>query len=112
MSYRLIFRGGCLALVAALWSPVVIESNLSSADERLDFEIETVQQTLEVGLKARRPQDFKFIARVVQLVQMGRLPIEMIETTFHWSRRQHARYPFPYFEHGLRVRAQRIGIAI
>ncbi len=112
MSYRPIFRAGCLALVAVLWLPVVIESNSSSADERLDFEIETVQQTLEVGLKARRPQDFAFIAQVVRLVQMGRLPIEMIETTFHWSRRQHARYPFPYFEQGLRIRAQRIGVTI
>jgi hypothetical protein len=70
-----------------------------------------LQQVLEAGLKARRPEEFRFIARVVRMVERKQLPRDIVESTFHWSRRQHPR-PFPYFQRGLRVRAERIGVQI
>ncbi len=71
----------------------------------------TLRQTLEAGLKARRPQEFAFLARVVGKVEDGTLPRSLVESTFFWARRQ-GRYPLVYFEAGLRLRAKRIGVVI
>lgn len=99
-----------LALVVCV-SPL---SRPAAAGEtgNLGVEVEQLQKTLEVGLLARRPAEFQFIGRVVLLVASGRLPLPMVETTFHWARRKHAKYPFPYFEVGLRIRAREIGVEI
>jgi hypothetical protein len=71
----------------------------------------TFKKTLEAGLRARRPQEFAFIARVVTLVENGTLPRSLVESTFFWARRQ-GRYPVLYFEAGLRLRAKRIGVML
>jgi hypothetical protein len=71
----------------------------------------TLKQTLEAGLKARRPQEFAFLAMVAAKVEDGTLPRSLVESTFFWARRQ-GRYPFVYFEAGLRARAKRIGVVL
>jgi hypothetical protein len=71
----------------------------------------TLKKTLEAGLKARRPQEFAFLARVADKVEDGTLPRSLVEGTFFWARRQ-GRYPFVYFEAGLRLRARRIGVIL
>ena len=73
-----------------------------------------LQQQLENGLQARLPREFKFIARVVQMVQQGALPLPLVQSTFVWARRQvtSKKYPFPYFERALRIRAKKIGVEI
>ena len=48
----------------------------------------TLKKTLEAGLKARRPQEFAFLARVVAKVEDGTLPRSLVESTFFWARRQ------------------------
>lgn len=73
-----------------------------------------LQQQLENGLQARLPREFQFIARVVALVQQKKLPLPLVQSTFVWARRQVTgrKYPFPYFERALRIRAKRIGVEI
>ena len=71
----------------------------------------TLKKTLEAGLRARRPQEFAFLARVAALVEDGTLPRSLVESTFFWARRK-GRYPLVYFEAGLRLRAKRIGIVL
>ncbi len=71
-----------------------------------------LQETLEKGLRARRPQEFQFIDNVVTLVQLKILPQQLVETTFLWARRQHARIPFPYFRRALQIRAARLGLFV
>jgi hypothetical protein len=71
----------------------------------------TLKKTLEAGLRARRPQEFAFLAMVAAKVDEGTLPRSLVESTFFWARRQ-GRYPFVYFEAGLRVRAKRIGVVL
>jgi hypothetical protein len=71
----------------------------------------TLKKTLEAGLKARRPQEFAFLAMVAAKVEDGTLPRSLVESTFFWARRQ-GRYPFVYFQAGLRERAKRIGVVI
>jgi len=71
----------------------------------------TLKKTLEAGLKARRPQEFAFLAMVAAKVESGTLPRSLVESTFFWARRQ-GRYPFVYFQAGLRERAKRIGVVL
>ena len=70
-----------------------------------------LQQTLEKGLQARRPEEFAFIREVVDLVEQGRLTDKLVRSTFQWARRRHT-YPMPYFERALRIQARRLGVVI
>jgi hypothetical protein len=101
-----------LPLVLAVCVSPLARHAVAAEAGHLDVDVERLQTTLETGLLARRPAEFQFIGRVVLLVASGRLPLPMVETTFHWARRKHAKYPFPYFEIGLRIRAREIGIEI
>ena len=71
----------------------------------------TFKETLEKGLKARRPEEFAFIAMVVKKVDSGVLPRELVEGTFLWARGKGS-LAFEYFRKGLIVRAQKMGIAL
>ena len=71
----------------------------------------TFKETLEKGLKARRPEEFAFIAMVVTKVDKGVLPRALVESTFLWARGKGS-LAFEYFRKGLTVRAQKMGIAL
>lgn len=72
----------------------------------------TLQEELEKGLKARRPEEFEFIARVVQMVEKKQLPLDLVKSTFLWARKRtrFERYPCVFFERALRLRAAKLGI--
>jgi len=70
-----------------------------------------LKDALEKGLKARRPEEFKFIARVVTFVELGILPKRLVQSTFFWARTK-PRVPVFYFERALRIRARRLGILL
>ncbi|MEZ6100328.1 MAG: hypothetical protein R3E01_15270 [Pirellulaceae bacterium] len=72
----------------------------------------TLQEQLESGLRARRPQEFAYIKRIVTLVEQGVLPRKLVLETFDWARQKHRKYPLPYFQFGLRKRAELLGINI
>ena len=74
-------------------------------------EVASLKDQLEKGLRARRPEEFAFIAKVVSLVNEGRLPLSLVKSTFQWARRKQP-YQMPYFQKALRIRAARIGVAI
>ena len=74
-------------------------------------DVADLQDQLEAGLQARRPQEFAFIARVVAMVSANRLPRSLVQSTFEWARRKQP-YPFPYFQRALIIRAARIGIRV
>ena len=73
-----------------------------------------LHQQLKSGLKARRPQEFAFIAKVVTMVENDHLPIDLVISTFLWVRQnpQARDYPFVYFQQTLRERAKRLGITV
>jgi hypothetical protein len=71
----------------------------------------SLRKTLEAGLKARRPEEFAFLALVSRKVDEGVLPRSLVESTFFWARRQ-GRTPFVYFQSGVRLRAKRIGVVL
>lgn len=77
-------------------------------------EVTDLKQQLEKGLKARRPEEFQFVDLVVTMVGNDTLPLDLVKSTFIWARKKAltTRYPFPYFERALRVRAAKRGIKI
>ena len=81
------------------------------ADNTVADGVGDLQKTLAEVLRARRPEEFAFIDRVVELVDHGTLPRDMVVSTFNWARKK-PRNPFQYFEFGLRERAKKIGVSI
>jgi len=109
-------RGLAVALAASL--ALAVGPGLSSralgqtADKsRLNAKSVTLQEMLEKGLQARRPVEFAFIERVVQQVDAGTLPVDLVRGTFDWARNKRP-YPYPYFERALKLRAARQGITV
>ncbi|MEX2187837.1 MAG: hypothetical protein WD875_13615 [Pirellulales bacterium] len=73
--------------------------------------VDDLNKTLSEVLRARRPEEFAFIDRVVELVDHGTLPRDLVVSTFNWARKK-PHHPFQYFEFGLRERAKKIGVHI
>ena len=74
-------------------------------------EVAGLKDQLDGGLKARRPEEFAFIAKVCTMVDLKQLPYDMVKGTFMWARKKRP-YPYPYFERGLRLRAAQRGIKL
>ena len=63
---------------------------------------------LNMGLKARRPVEFQYIKDVVALVDAGKLPKTLVDTTFVWAYKKPTRQ-LQYFQFALRARATQLG---
>lgn len=60
---------------------------------------------LERGLRAMRPVEFQFLHEVLDQVNAGTLPQDMVEQAFLWAQKQRA-YRVQYFEKALQSLAQ------
>ncbi len=69
-----------------------------------------LEDRLKTGLRARRPEEKRFIERVVQLVREGNLPGKLVDSTYLWAIERQQKYPYPLFERALRIQADRLGI--
>jgi hypothetical protein len=69
-----------------------------------------LEDRLKTGLRARRPEEKRFIERVVQLVREGNLPGKLVDSTYLWAVERQQKYPYPLFERALRIQADRLGI--
>ncbi|MFM9197528.1 MAG: hypothetical protein ACKOWG_17670 [Planctomycetia bacterium] len=70
----------------------------------------SLEDQLKTGLKARRPEETEFIEEVVRLVDTGRLPRKLVDSTFAWALKRRQTYPFPAFERALRLQADKLGV--
>lgn len=64
---------------------------------------------IKFGLRTAAPEEDGFVDRVIEMVNEGRLPVALVESTFLWARTQ-PRHKFQYFQRGLILRAARSGI--
>ncbi len=105
---------GSINLPARGDSPEVSEAAVTVSSVVLIVEVGDLKDQLEKGLKARRPTDFAFLAKVILLVEMNKLPLSEVKAVFQWARKRGAKtnYPFPYFERALKIRAKKLGIII
>ena len=100
----------CFASLVGLWSPGQLFASMPPV--QIAANIGDLQAQLENGLRARRSVEFAFIQNVVRLVRNGRLPINVVKGSFHYARRRNLVIPYPYFERVMRLRAQKLGVAI
>lgn len=69
----------------------------------------TLKDQLEKALRARRPQEFGAIAEVLEGVEQGTLPLDIVQTSFNWSRKKRANR-VQYFILAVNAQARRRGI--
>jgi hypothetical protein len=73
-------------------------------------EVISLEDQLKTGLRARRPEETEFVEEVVRLVNTGKLPRKLVDSTFIWAVRRRTNYPFPAFERALRLQADQLGV--
>ena len=79
----------------------------------------SLSDQLRVGLKAVTKEDLAFIQLVVLRVNEGKLPRELVDSTFLWARNRykghhgnHRLRPMVYFKPALVARAKKIGVPL
>jgi len=79
----------------------------------------SLAEQLRYGLRVSVKSDKQFIDHVVALVQQGKLPKKLVDSTFLWARQRSARKsrsrelrPMVYFKPALVLRAKRIGVKL
>ena len=105
----------CLRSPALLLLAILAISPLSPpsvlAEESVGgAEVISLEDQLKTGLKARRPEETEFIEEVARLVNAGKLPRKLVDSTFIWAVRRGKRYPFPAFEQAIRRQADQLGV--
>ena len=105
---------GTIQLPARSGAQEMVDTGEVSSPVLLVVQVGDLKDQLEKGLKARRPTDFAFIAKVILLVEMNKLPLSEVKAVFQWARKRGVKtnYPFPYFERALKIRAKKLGIII
>jgi hypothetical protein len=88
-----------LALFATPWSQT------AHADQKLNAEI------MKITLHTSTAQENGFIEYVLERVDKGTLPLQMVQSTYLWARKKPFN-KFFYFKQGLILRAAREGIVL
>ena len=100
-------------LCASVRSEVaIVDDNIEPSVARV--EVANLKDQLNAGLRARRPEEFRFIAKIVQMTEQRRLPIKLVLSTFHYVRtkKKDEKFPFIIFVRVLRIRAAELGIRL
>ena len=95
-----------LAIIALL-----VVCSFAAKPHSASAQVADLKQTLEKGLKARRPAEFAFIAKVVNLVNQKKLTLRLVLSTFKWARNKRP-HPYPYFQRAMRTQAAKLGVTI
>lgn len=70
-----------------------------------------LETQLQKGLKARRPVEFQYLKEIVQLVEDGSLPRQLVITTF-LAAQQRRRHPLQWFQMALAARARGLDVKL
>jgi hypothetical protein len=65
--------------------------------------------TMRAALHTATPQEGGFIDRVVAMVESGKLPLDLVQSTFLWAKKKPHR-KFFYFQQAMILRASEIGV--
>ena len=74
--------------------------------------VRALEDRLKTGLRVTAPRDVKFVEAVARQVRDGRLPEKLVDSTYLWAVRRGKKYPFPAFEHVLRLQADKLGVPL
>jgi hypothetical protein len=67
---------------------------------------------LKTGLRVKAPRDVQFVETVAERVREGRLPEKLVDSTYLWAVRRGKKYPFPAFEHVIRLQAAKLKVPL
>lgn len=95
-----------LAILFVAGRPVLLRGDEPPAVGK----VADLEARLKSGLRARRPEEHRFIERVVLLVREGNLPGKLVDSTYLWALERQKKYPYPLFERALRIQADRLGV--
>jgi hypothetical protein len=98
-----------LGIVAA-WTVALRAADLAPIDGGGVTGLDLKTQ-LEKGLYARRPVEFEYIDQIIQLVEDGQLPRELVTSTFVWARKKPNRR-LQYFQFALQARARGLDVEL
>lgn len=69
-------------------------------------------EQLQVGLRVNTASQRAFLRLVADKVEQGEIPQAMVNVTYRWALSRNAKYPFPYFQAGLKELAKRRGVSL
>jgi|SoiMethySBSTD1v2_1073268.scaffolds.fasta_scaffold749683_1 hypothetical protein len=79
----------------------------------------SLRDRLIVGLQARLKSEVAFCEAVTMEVNLGHLPLRVVDETFLWARQRaqsqmnvHQYRPIIYFQLGMRLRAQKLNVTL
>lgn len=98
-----------LAALMILTPPHVVRAE---APETVPGGVAGLADRLKSGLKVRAPRDVKFIETVTARVREGRLPEKLVDSTYLWAVNRGKKYPFPAFEHVIRLQAEKLDVPL
>ena len=94
----------CLSLALAT-TMLAAGTGQKSVDNPLDAKV------MQVALHTATPEDNGFIEYVLNRVDKGTFPLDIVESTFLWAKKKPQR-KFQYFKRGLILRAEKEGIQL
>ena len=108
MSLRAMTRRICLFVLATAVGVLGIGVVAAKADEKNA----NLNETLRSVLKCRRQDEFAFVESVVEKVNQGDLPRDLVISMMQWAKDRRPEFPFPYFKEGIKRRAAKIGVTL
>jgi hypothetical protein len=94
-------------LIGLLLAPLMLVSTPTVFADQPFLDAETLKKVL----RPPTDDDAKWIDKIVNKVNKGKLPLDLVESTFLWSRKK-GKNRFEYFKHALILRAAQQGIVI
>ena len=91
---------------------VFVLSVQSPAAERAPGSIADMADRLATGLRFKAPADVAFCEQVAERVKEGRLPAQVVDATYAWAIGRGKKYPFPAFQHVIRLKAAKLGVPL
>jgi hypothetical protein len=83
-----------------------------AAAERAPGSVADLADRLATGLRVKAPADVAFCEQVADLVREGKLPEQVVDATYTWAIGRGKKYPFPAFQHVIRLKAAKLGVPL
>jgi hypothetical protein len=93
--------------LAAIAFLVLAAASFAAQDEEPSLE-----EMLANGLKVRTASEKAFIAKVVKVVEEGKLSESLVKALFQRALFEHSRYPLPYFTAMIQKIAKQRGVEL
>jgi hypothetical protein len=97
----------------ACWLLLVLVMTVQpAAAERAPGSVADLADRLATGLRVKAPADVAFCEQVADLVREVKLPEQVVDATYTWAIGRGKKYPFPAFQHVIRLKAAKLGVPL